>query len=224
MTTVKQKYKYAVIATDIVLFSVHDKKLKVLLIKMNKKPFDNTWAVPGGLVRAQESVGASAKRVLKEKTAVTNIFMEQLYTFGRVNRDPFGRVVSVAYLALVPSIVTKIKTTGEHKEVKWFNVDDLPELAYDHAEIIRTALNRLRAKLEYTNIVRYLLPNEFTMTEVQQIYELVLGRVIDKRNFRKKIFSLNIIKSTSKKQLGATNRPATLYRFTLKGVQTVEIL
>jgi len=224
MEKMKSKYKFVVIATDVVILTVINGQLKILLIKMKKAPFAGCWAAPGGLVKPNESVEASAKRHLQNKTGMKNVYLEQLYTFGQVNRDPFGRVVSVAYFALIPGTGLKLKTTREFKDVKWFLVDDLPKLAYDHKKMVECAINRLRAKLEYTNIVYSLLPNEFSLSELQKTYEIILGRKLDKRNFRKKILSLNLIVKTRKKTVGEAYRPAILYRFIKKSPQIIEIL
>ena len=220
----RRKYKFAVIATDVVILTVDGGELNVLLIKMKKRPYENAWAAPGGLVGGNESVDAAAKRVLSDKTGVGNVYLEQLYTFGRVDRDPFGRVVSVAYFALIPGAGLKLKTTDEYADVKWFPAADLPRLAYDHKEIIGCAVRRLRAKLEYTNIVYGLLPEECTLSDLQEIYEVILGRKLDKRNFRKKIISLGLVAKTGRKTAGEPNRPAVLYRFKKRSPRNMEIL
>ena len=219
-----RKYEFAVIASDVVIFTVLEEKLQVLLIKMKKKPFEKCWAAPGGLVKPDENVDDAAKRLLFEKTGLKDVYLEQLYTFGKVDRDPFGRVVSVAYFALIPHSGIMLQTTEEYEGVQWFPVDALPPLAYDHKEIVANAVNRLRAKLEYTNIVYSLLPEAFTLGELQKTYEIILKRNLDKRNFRKKIFSLGIIKKTGKIRKGLPNRPAELYTFVHKKPRVVEIL
>ncbi|OGF26015.1 hypothetical protein A2331_02165 [Candidatus Falkowbacteria bacterium RIFOXYB2_FULL_34_18] len=225
MEDIKQKYEHAVIATDVVIFRAEENDLQVLLIKMKKKPFFDMWATPGGLVKGDESIDIAAKRNLFDKTGVKNVYLEQLYAFGEVDRDPFGRVVSVAYFALLPQgIKLHLKTTEEHGDVGWFSVDGLPVLAYDHKKIIEMALNRLRAKLAYTNIVYSLLPDEFTLTDLQKIYELILDKRQDKRNFRKKILSLKMIKKTGGKTTGGAYRPAELYKFIKKNPEIVQIL
>lgn len=225
MARTKQKqYKFAVIATDVVIFTILDKELKVLLIKMKKKPFMERWAAPGGLVKPDESINEAARRHLKSKTGVTNVYLEQLYAFGEVKRDPFGRVVSIAYFALISPSGVKLKTTKEYDDIKWFSVAKLPRLAYDHKKIIDCAASRLRSKLEYTNIVYGLLPDEFTLGELQKTYEIILKRKLDKRNFRKKIFSLKLIKRVGKKTLRSKRRPAELYSFTDKKPKIVEII
>ena len=224
MIKVQQKYKFAVIATDVVIFTIIQSKLHVLLIKMKKKPFQSCWAAPGGLVKPLESVDQAAKRHLFAKSGVKNVYLEQLYTFGKIKRDPFGRVVSVAYFALIPLKGLKLKTTDEYADIKWFPITKLPKLAYDHKEMIKFAIERLRAKLEYTNIVYSLLPKKFTLTDLQNTYETILKRKLDKRNFRKKILSLNLISKTGRKQKGEAYRPAALYKFRKRKMQIVKIL
>lgn len=221
---VAKKYKYAVIATDVVIFTIKDNGLNVLLIQMKKEPFADAWAMPGGLVNPDESVDDSAKRNLSLKAGVKNIYLEQLYTFGSPDRDPFGRVVSVAYFALIQSNDIELRTTKDYKDVAWFPVKKLPKMAYDHKEMLALAVERLKAKLEYTNIACNLLPNEFTLTELQNIYEIILDKNLDKRNFRKKILSLKLVRDTGRKRGGGANRPAELYKFIDKKAKIVNIL
>jgi 8-oxo-dGTP diphosphatase len=218
------KYKFAVIATDIIIFTLRDEELKVLLIKMNKQPFKDAWAAPGGLIKSDESVEMAAKRALSEKTGLKNVYLEQLYTFGDVDRDPFGRVVSVAYFALISSDGVRLETSEEYSGIQWFSVNDLPKLAYDHREMIKSAAERLRGKLEYTNIVYSLLPDSFTLSDLQNTYETILDRKLDKRNFRKKVLSLGIVKKTGKRELGKQNRPAELFSFIERKAKNVVIL
>lgn len=225
MITSKHKLKYAVIATDAVLFTIDDKKLKVLLMRVDRPPYfkykSNYWAVPGGLIHPKETAGSAAKRHLYGKAGLKNVYLEQLYTFSKVSRDPRGRVIAVSYFALVPKSNTKIKNS---EDIKWYPVKRLPKLAYDHKEMIKYAEERLRAKLEYTNIVYALLQKEFTLGDLQEIYEIILGRKLDKRNFRKKILSLDMIKKSRKKRLGESNRPAGLYYFKKRNPQVIEIM
>ena len=220
----KKKYQFTVVATDVVIFTVEDNTLKVLLIGMNKEPYKDHWALPGGLVKPNESVEESAQRNLQEKTGVKNVYLEQLYTFGEVDRDPFGRVVSVAYYALIPTRGVKLKTSKDYTDIKWFDIKKLPALAYDHQQIVKTAVKRLQAKLEYTNIVYSLLPKEFSLSELQSIYEIILDKKLDKRNFRKKILSLNLLEKTDRVRKGTPNRPAQLYKFKKRKPQIVEII
>ncbi len=224
MTVKTKKYKFTVVATDVVIFTIQEGKLKVLLIKMKKTPFLKCWAVPGGLVKPKESLEEAARRHLFSKTGLKDVYLEQLYTFGKVNRDPSGRVVSTAYFALIPPNSVRFPSEEKSREVAWFPVKKLPRVAYDHSEIIQTALSRLRAKLSYTNIVYGLLAKEFTLSELQGIYERILEKKLDKRNFRKKILSLGLLKRLHKKKEGRAHRPAELYSFIKKEPQIIEIL
>lgn len=224
MKKIIPKYKFAIIATDIVIFTIRNKKPNVLLIKMKKSPFRNFWAVPGGLIKIDESIDEAAKRHLLKKTGVKDVYLEQLYTFGGIKRDPFGRVVSVAYFALIPADRKKLKTTKEYGDVQWVELDKLPKMAYDHREIIRYAISRLRAKIEYTNIIYSLLPKKFTLGELQEVYQIILNKKLDKRNFRKKILSLNLVKRLWKKRRGEASRPAELFAFSQRRPQIVKIL
>lgn len=220
----QQKYKFAVIASDVVIFTIFKGELKVLLIRMKKEPFTNQWACPGGLVKAKESVDFAAQRLLFEKTAVKDVYLEQLQTFGEIDRDPFGRVVSVAYFALIPPEGVNLRTSSEYSDVSWFSIKDLPTLAYDHQEIIKVAVERLQSKIEYSNIVYGFLGREFTLGELQEIYEIILNKKIDKRNFRRKLLSLSLVAKSGKKRRGQANRPASLYHFVNRKLQEVKIL
>lgn len=213
----------AVIAADVVIMTVQDKQLQILLMKMQKQPYLHAWAIPGGRVHIDETVDHAAQRHLFLKTGVKNLYLEQLYTFGRVNRDPFDRVVSVAYFALVPSDDVRIDTSLPF-DVAWFPVAKLPTLAYDHREIVGQALERLRSKLEYTNIVYSLLPQRFTLTQLQTTYETILGHQLDKRNFRKKVLGLGLVKKTAGSQREGAHRPAALYTFTSRQPKVVSVL
>ncbi|MFH1030529.1 MAG: NUDIX domain-containing protein [bacterium] len=215
-----KKYKHALIAIDTAIFTVKGGKLNVLLMRMAKKPFIGYWALPGRLVSADESLKSAAKKKLFENIKKDDIYTEQLYTFGDAGRDPFGRVVSTAYLALLPD--HNLAKISEYK--KWFPINKLPKLAYDHKEMITYGIKRIQAKLGYTNIVYSLLPDQFTLSRMQSYYEIILNKKLDKRNFRKKINSLKIVKNTGKKDYGMPNRPAELYKFIDKEYKLTEIL
>lgn len=219
-----KKYTHAVIATDVVILTVRDGKPQVLLIKMKKHPYEKAWALPGGLVSGEESLEDSARKHLKEKAGVAQVYLEQLATFGDPARDPFGRVVSVAYVALIPTDNVELMTTDEYADVAWSPVSRLPQLAYDHKDIVRTALSRIKAKLEYTNIAYSLLPHEFPLSAVQELYEIILGRPLDKRNFRKKFLTLNLVTPIKGGQSQGAHRPAQLYRFKERKPMMVEVL
>lgn len=220
----RKKYTHALIAVDVAIFTIIDNHLQVLLIKLKQSPYEAAWALPGGLIKSDESLDAAAKRELKERTGIAGVYLEQLYTFGDVDRDPFGRVVSTAYFALLPPNGRLFKTVKTSSEAQWFQVHKLPALGYDHPAIISYALERLQSKLRYSNIVYSLLPKEFTLTELQSTYEIILGRALDKRNFRKKIISLKLIEAVGKKVSGVPNRPAELYRFKRQKPEIIEIL
>lgn len=202
------------VAVDAVLFTVTQEQLKVLLIKLSTGPYSGHWALPGGLVQLEESLDEAAKRALFQKANIGDIHLEQLYTFGSLDRDIRGRVISVAYFSLVPNVrVYEVKTPPRYSEIAWCAVAKLPPMAFDHQQIISYAYQRLQSKLEYSNIVYSLLPKEFTLTQLQQVYEIILDRRVDKRNFRKKILSLGLIDETGHEVKGEPHRPAKLYQF-----------
>jgi len=212
------------VAADAAIFTVRDGRLEVLLIRMKKKPFTGAWALPGGLLGDRETSEAAARRILSTQTGVTEAHLEQLATFDAVDRDPLGRVVSVAWMALVPSEGVTLRTTEKYADVAWHPVSKLPALAYDHREVAMTAIARLRARLGYTNIVWSLLPETFTLAELQDVYEAILGETQDKRNFRKRILAAKLLKATGKEERSGAHRPAALYRFAKKGLHYVDIL
>lgn len=202
------------IAVDIVLFTIQDGTLKALLVKRQRLPHRGAWALPGGIVGLDESVDAAALRELQEETNIGNIYLEQLYTFGEPDRDPRGRVISVAYYALVNWQQFQLKVRRRVVEASWFPVKRLPALAFDHQRIVDYALERLRNKINYTTIGFQLLPRQFTLTGLQGSYEVILGRRLDKRNFRRKMLQLGILKATREFQASGRQRPARLYTFT----------
>lgn len=206
-------YERPALTVDVVIYTIKDNDLKVLLIKRKTQPFKNTWAIPGGFVKNGETLEFAATRELFEETNVKDIYLEQLYSFGDPNRDPRGWVVTVAYFALISSENLKISANTDAKDVKWFSAYNLPKLAFDHQKILDYALTRLRSKLEYTNVGFQLLHKKFTLTELQKTYEIILNKVLDKRNFRKKILSLDIIIALDEYKREGTHRPARLYSF-----------
>ena len=202
------------IAVDVVLFTIQGRTLKVLLVKREHTPYRNMWALPGGLVGKDESVDDAALRELQEETNIGNIYLEQLYTFGEPTRDPRGRVITVAYYALVNWQQFQLKARQRVSEADWFPVKRLPSLAFDHQRIVEYALERLRNKINYTTVSFQLLPRKFTLTELQSAYEVILGQRLDKRNFRRKMLQLGILKNTREFQASGRQRPARLYLFT----------
>lgn len=203
---------YAV-TVDLVIFTVVDRSLKVLLVKRGIPPFKGEWAIPGGFVREGESLEQCARRELLEETSVENIYLEQLYSFGDPDRDPRMRVITVAYFALIASDAHRISARTDAIDVDWFAVDERPRLAFDHDRIVDYAVERLRYKLDYTTAGFQLLPERFTLTELQTVYEIILGRSLDKRNFRKKILSLGILLDTGDTKMDGVHRPARLYKY-----------
>jgi 8-oxo-dGTP diphosphatase len=196
----------------VVIFSIDAGELEALLVQVKKGPFAGRWAFPGGLVPAGESLDATARRELLEKTGIRDVYLEQLYTFGDPERDPSGHVVSVAYFALVPHPVRPPVDDPKYTRVEWHAVRDLPRLGYGHNVLAEYALARLQAKLGYANIAYSLLPTEFTLAELQAVYEAILGHPLDRRNFRKRVLQLALLRSLDKERHGP-HRPATLYSF-----------
>jgi 8-oxo-dGTP diphosphatase len=213
------------VAVDVAVCTVRDGALEILLVQTTGGPFAGQWALPGGLVAADETLDDAAARELVTRTGVGGVYLEQLYTFGRPDRDPQARVVSVAYVALIPhgGRFPGGLRSPKYQQVAWWSVRRLPPLAYDHGEIARTAVARLRAKLQYTNLVYTLLPPAFTLSELQAVYEAILGRRLDRRNFRKKILSTGLLAALGRERRGA-HRPAALYRFRRRRPMTVALL
>lgn len=208
------QYPRAALTVDCVVFGFDSSQaeLQVLLIRRGLAPFKDRWALPGGFVRVEETLDEAARRELAEETNLSAVFLEQLYTFGTVDRDPRERVVSVAYYALTkPADHTAAATDAA--EARWFSVSAIPPLAFDHATILDTALNRLRGKLRYEPIGFELLPPKFTLTQLQLLYESVLGAPLDKRNFRKKVLSHDLLVPLKETHREGTHRPAQLFRF-----------
>ena len=207
------------VTVDVVAFTPRGDKLHVLLVRRGVAPFVGRWALPGGFVRMDEDLDAAAHRELQEETGadLSPSYLEQLYTFGAPGRDPRTRVITVAYYALLPGGDTEPapRAGTDAAEADWIALDALPgPLAFDHDTIVETALVRLRAKLGYTSVAYALLPHEFTLTELQRVYEVILARPLDKRNFRKKMLSLGILEATPRQKREGAHRPAQLFRFT----------
>ena len=208
-----EQYSHPFVTVDLVIFSLalQQGDLRVLLIERDRPPYDNQLSLPGGFVHVGEALEVSAERHLQTKTGLSSVYMEQLFTFGRPDRDPRNHVITVAYFALVPFDMISLSKMGD--ALKLVSVFDLPELAFDHTEIVRVALQRLRYKLEYTSLGFELLPDKFKLTELQRAYEIVLSEKLDKRNFRRKILSAEIIEPTGETSRGGEGRPAKLFRY-----------
>jgi 8-oxo-dGTP diphosphatase len=222
----EKKYCYdhphPAVTTDIVIFTIREQQLKLLLVKRKGAPYRGKWALPGGFVALDESLRQCATRELAEETGVTNVFLEQLYTFGEPKRDPRERVITVAYYALIPSDAIQIRAASDAEAVGWFAMDDLPTLAFDHDKIVQKAKQRLVAKLDYSTLAFQFMPKEFTLTQLQAVYEIILEEEVDKRNFRKWVLALESIEETGEERREGRHRPAKLYR--LKDPHKVEII
>ena len=201
------------LTVDCVIFGLDEsEQLKILLIQRKGDPFQGKWAFPGGFVDMDEDLETAALRELKEETGVQDLFIEQLYTFGHPARDPRGRVISIVYFALVNLAEHPVKAADDAEEVAWFSIEQLPKMAFDHLAIFKMAIQRLRAKVRYQPIGFELLPEKFSLTQLQQLYETILGVEINKRNFRTKLLKMGVLKKVDI-QKGVAHRPANLYQF-----------
>lgn len=207
------QYPRAALTVDCVVFGFDEGDLKLLLIQRDLAPFAGRWALPGGFVHVDESLDDAALRELREETGVSRVYLEQVYTFGRPDRDPRERVVSVAYYALVKLSLHRVKAATDARNAAWFDVSDLPRLAFDHEEIIPVALQRLKNKMRYEPIGFELLPPKFTLTQLQHLYEAILEAPLDKRNFRKKILATDLLIETGEIEKDVAHRAARLYCF-----------
>lgn len=207
------QYPRAALTVDCVIFGFDEGDLKLLLIQRNLKPFAGKWALPGGFVRVDESLDEAARRELCEETGVEKVYLEQLYTFGHVERDPRERVVTVAYYALVKLMDHRVRGETDARNAAWFPVSDLPRVAFDHDTIIEYAIERLQNKIRYEPIGFELLPPKFTLTQLQHLYEVILESPLDKRNFRKKILGMDLLMETDDIEQDVAHRAARLYRF-----------
>ncbi|MDY8137761.1 NUDIX hydrolase [Aquimarina sp. 2201CG5-10] len=204
------------VAVDAVVFGYKERTLNVLLIKRNIEPFKNSWALPGGLVLEDESLEQAVERELKEETNVTVDYLEQLYSFGNPGRDPRNRVVSITYFGLVKPEHHTIKADTDAQDVAWFDINELPELAFDHQNILDVAKKRLQNKLIYEPIGFDLLANKFLFSDLEKLYMSILEKQIDRRNFRKKILSFGILEELKEKVSEGRGRPANLFKFNQK--------
>jgi len=210
-----QKIKVAV---DAVVFGYQKSEgLTILLIKRKEKPFKDSWALPGGLVKNEESLDAGIKRELEEETGVSINYLEQLYSFGAPKRDPRNRVISISYFALVRPDAFELKASTDAKDARWFPLDNIPKLAFDHKIIVKMAMERVKAKMGYAPIGFELLDKTFPFSDLEKLYTTVLGREIDRRNFQKRIKASGLLIDTGKKQiLDGPGRPGPLFKFDRK--------
>ena len=204
------------VTVDLVIFALRERELQVLLVRRGIAPFEGHWALPGGFIRDGESLDEAARRELREETGVSDVYLEQLYTFGEPGRDPRGRGVTTAYYALLTGDHAPLMPGSDAAAARWWPARARPQLAFDHDLIVDYALERLKNKLEYTTVGFQLLPKKFTLTQLQRVYETILGRELDKRNFRRKVALLGILKPLDEWVREGPSRPAQLYRFSAK--------
>jgi len=221
-----EDYPKPSVTVDMIIFAIKENSLKILLVKRNIQPFKGEWALPGGFIHLEESLEDAAKRELQEETGVKEVYLEQLYTFGDTKRDPRGRVITISYFALISPTQSEqeLKATTDVSEAKWFDLKNLPFLAFDHSKIIQYAIKRLKWKFEYTPIVFSLLPKKFKIPEIRKIYETIFNKKFDKRNFRKKLLSLNILDETKEIEENVPYRPAKFYTLKDKTPEIIEII
>ncbi|MDP2091333.1 MAG: NUDIX domain-containing protein [Candidatus Gracilibacteria bacterium] len=213
-----------ILATDVVVFNIRKGKLKVLLIKMNKEPFVGLWALPGGFIGEKELCLDAAHRILYEASSVSDLYIEQLKVFDAIDRDPKARIVSIAHMAIIKKDDLSIKTNDSYSDIAWFSVDELPVMAYDHLDIIKYGLERLEGKVTYSTLSLSLMPEKFTLSELQSVFEIVLKKDLDKRNFRKKLLKSGVIEDTGEKKTIGIPRPASLFRAINKDLEFVDLL
>ena len=206
-------HEHPLVTVDVVILTMRKRRLEVLLFKRKHWPYEGLWAIPGGFVGAEESLEDAARRELEAIAGVRDVYLEQLYTFGDPQRDPRARVITVVYYALMRAEELPGSVGDETTESAWFPVSTPPSLAFDHRAILDYTMQRLRGKLEYTTIGYQLLAPEFTLSELQEVYEAILDRPRDKRNFRKKMLSTGILEQTPHTRKTGQHRPAALYRF-----------
>ncbi|MFO0939950.1 MAG: NUDIX domain-containing protein [Pirellulales bacterium] len=207
------EYPRAALTVDCVVFGLDETELKVMLIERELEPFAGKWALPGGFVRLDETVEEAARRELQEETGLDKVYLEQLYTFGDLDRDPRERVITVAWYALVRLSEHRVQAATDARSAAWFGLHDLPALAFDHDRILEAAYERLQNKIRYQPIGFELLPRKFTLTQLQSLYEIILDRTLDKRNFRKKLLSMDILQELDEVETDVSHRAARLYKF-----------
>lgn len=210
-------YPHPAVTVDVAVFTVTNGRLAVLLIRRSQWPHAGKWALPGGFVGIDESLKRAAWRELQEETGIKAGYLEQLGAFGRPDRDPRERVITVAYIALAAANRMDIRAGSDASDARLFNVDELPELAFDHAKILAHATERLRNRLGVDGVVRHLMPAQFTLSELQSTWGAIAGKALDKRNFRKKLKALDVVEPTGEMREGSPHRPARLFRARASG-------
>ena len=202
------------VETLISIFTIDKGNLKILLMRKKTEPYKGYWILPGNLVNNSETLEDNITDAVYDKMGLPSLYIEQAHVYSNINRDPDERIMAVSFIGLIDSVSVELKReVRENIESEWFNVTDIPKIAYDHEEIINKSLDYLKKKLVNTNVLKSLFPSDFTLPELQKIYEQILGIEIDRRNFRKKFINLGLIEDTGYKNEGGNGRPAKLYRF-----------
>ena len=214
------KYPHPAVTADCVIFGFDGLNINVLLIQRGIEPFKGKWALPGGFLKMDESADEGARRELQEETGLTDAKIEQFHTFTDVNRDPRERVITIAYYALVR--LSDVQGGDDAAKAQWFAQEDIPSLAFDHELILRTAINRLKERICFEPIGFDLLPEVFTMTELQNLYEAILGIRFDRRNFYNKMLKLGILSEAEPRPAGASRRTPSKYRFNREKYQELK--
>lgn len=200
------------VALDCIIFGFDRKELKLLLIKRDFEPEKGKWSLMGGFLQKQEGLDEAASRILNNLTGLKNIYLEQLYAYGEIDRDPVERTISIAYYALI-DILTHDEELVEQHSASWFSIDEIPDLIFDHEEMVEAALKRLRYKASHQPVGFELLPEKFTLPELQRLYEGIYDTQLDKRNFRRRILSMDVLIKTDEKQKKYSKKGAYLYEF-----------
>jgi 8-oxo-dGTP diphosphatase len=211
--TFEYQYSHPAVTVDCIIFGFDGQTLKVMLVQRKSKPFAKMWALPGAFVNEDESLESCAERVLMKECNISGVYLEQLFTFGTPSRDPRERVISVAYMGLVKTADFELIAGNDELQIEWRDVQNVGDLAFDHSQILETAIQRIRGKISYQPIGFELMNAKFTLPQLQQLYEAILGQTLDRRNFRKKLLSMQILKQLSEKQQNVAHKAAFYYEF-----------
>ena len=211
--TFEYQYPHPAVTVDCIIFGFDGQNLKVMLIQRKSEPFAKKWALPGAFVNEDESLENCAERVLMKESNISGVYLEQLFTFGTPSRDPRERVISVAYMGLVKTADFELIAGNDELQIEWRDINEVQDLAFDHQQILETAIQRIRGKIRYQPIGFELMNSKFTLPQLQQLYEAILGQTLDRRNFRKKLLSMQILKQLSEKQQNVAHKAAFYYEF-----------